>query len=406
MLRPLSILSLSFVLLASACGGSGGGDVDAGPDKADIDPAARLQLVSGIAERVIVPAIGEVASRADALETAARAYAADPSDENREAARAAYASFQEAWQRAEVMHMGPAGSSEAVRGGQDLRASISTWPRSNLCLVDRAMVVEEHDDAEAVGAYPAEARGIVALEYLLYFEGTTNACADSHAINQAGIDGRTWAGIADALTDRRAALAGIIAASVADGARALEAAWAPEGGNFLAQVTSAGNGSETYETALQAMNGLSDAMFYLDLEVKDMKLAVPAGVSMDCLLETCPDARESRFANLSLEHLKANAEAFQTLFLGGPVGTEAAGFDDLLRDIGATGLADRMVANIAAMRDAMQALEGTLLSSLSADVNAVRAAYDAVKAVTDDVKNDFFACLSLDRPLMGGSDTD
>ena len=83
-------------------------------------------------------------------------------------------------------------------------------------------------------------------------------------------------------------------------------------------------------------------MFYVEVEVKDMKLAEPLGLSM-CTTETCPELVELRFSHRSLEAIRSNLRSFRRVFLGADPGMEGLGCDDLLRDVGA---ADRRAVGI------------------------------------------------------------
>ena len=88
---------------------------------------------------------------------------------------------------------------------------------------------------------------------------------------------------------------------VASRAKELRDAWSPSGGDFLARFSKVGADDAAYPTTQEALNAVSDALFYLDKETKDMKLAIPAGLK-DCTSETCPpgatrlDRCLSRFA--------------------------------------------------------------------------------------------------------------
>jgi hypothetical protein len=98
--------------------------------------------------------------------------------------------------------------------------------------------------------------------------------------------------------------------------------------------------------------------------------------------------------------------AFSRLFLGGEPGGDEPGFDDLLRDMGASGLADQMSVDIAAAIVAIESIEGPLYEALSTDLEGVIAAYEAVKRVTDNLKTMFLTVLDLEAPNRAAGDND
>jgi hypothetical protein len=156
-------------------------------------------------------------------------------------------------------------------------------------------------------------------------------------------------------------------------------------------------------------------MLYLDREVKDMKVAIPALISVTCLNPACPECQlacqierlESRFAKQSKQHIRQNLVMFRRLLLGAEPGTDGLGFDDLLRHRGADGLADDVQTLVDAAIATVDTIEETtLLQALSDDPESVRAVHAAVKAVTDRLKSQFMSVLDLEPPNNGPTDND
>ena len=133
--------------------------------------------------------------------------------------------------------------------------------------------------------------GLDASEYLLFETGTDNACPPQASINSQGL----WDELSEAdLTQSRVAYSLALASNVLSRADELHAAWAIDEGNFVADFANAGLGSSVYSTSQEALNDLSDALFYIEKVVKDYKLARPAGI-LGCSQITCPENVESRF---------------------------------------------------------------------------------------------------------------
>ena len=86
--------------------------------------------------------------------------------------------------------------------------------------------------------------------------------------------------LADA--DRKSARCGYAqqaAADVAATAQTLLDAWSADGGNFIAELSNAGESGGSFGSAQVALNVVSDAMFFFDSATKDVKLAESAGIT-------------------------------------------------------------------------------------------------------------------------------
>jgi predicted lipoprotein len=400
-LLSLLVASLVGVASLSACS-----DDDGPANNAPVeDPEAaeaRRAVLSSLGEDVILATYAEFEQKTDTLASAADAYAGSQSDADRQAVQDAWREAMNTWQRAEMFLLGPAGPMGAVVGGEDLRDQIYSWPIVNPCRVDQELVEQNYTDAQSFASEPVNVRGLDAMEYLLFVEGTENACAPNSSINTDG----SWEALsADDIASRRAAYAQTLAANLAERAGELRQMWAADGGNFLGEFSTAGADSETYATSQEALNAVSDAMFYLDKETKDMKLAQPTGL-IDCVEDVCPEERESLWADHSLANVRNNLVGFQQLLTGNEDVDGSTGINTLLRDMGAGDLADDLNARIEAAIAAVDAVDGTMAEALQNDPQSVIDVYDATKSVTDLFKSQFFDVLDLEVPKRGEGDND
>lgn len=365
-----------------------------------IDAALQLEVLESLGRHVLAPTYRRFAEAAAELERATQAYAASLADEDRLAAQSAWREAMDQWQLAEPMQVGPA--APATRpGGRFLRDDIYSFPVTNPCRIDQETAEQSYTDLEALAAQPVNVRGLDAIEYLLFVPSADNACAPTSPINT---DGR-WAALgADEIARRRAAHAAALAALVRRAADELDAAWDPARGNFAAELASPGAG-RLFASPSEAVDAITDAMFYLDTVTKDRKLAVPLGLR-GCAAEACPELVESPLAGTAALHVEANLRAFELLFLGAEPGTEAPGLDDLLASVGQEALAVRMAENLAAARASAASIDAPLSTAIVDDRAAVEALYAAVKRVTDDLKGPFVTALRLTIPAEGAGDTD
>jgi predicted lipoprotein len=346
----------------------------------------------------------EFARRAEVLRDASVRHEASRTEESAGQAAAAWQAAADQWQVLEVFQYGPAAMSSQP-GGLELRNQIYIWPLFNRCLIEQLLVNRALGDATFAAQFDrfANARGLGAIEYLLFHSGSDNVCPAANPINKNG----TWAGLGQ--TDLEGAKAGYVRVTAEDihrRAETLASAWATEGGNFRDTLARAGSGSALFATAHAGFNAVSDALFYLHTETKDMKLATPMGLTETCLSAPCPWLVESPFAGRSKENVRNNLLGFQKLFSGCSSAADL-GFDDLLADVGQAGLAERMSALIGVALAAVDAIEEpSLEGALVGDMQSVWALYDAVKAISDLLKTDFVSVLNLGRPPSAGTDND
>ena len=329
----------------------------------------------------------------------AAAAAVEPAQ--REAAQEAWRTTIDAWQQLEVMQVGPAGKSTQP-GGQGWRDTfIYTWPLNDYCAIDRYLVSEEY--SSDTGEVKSTANGLAAAEYLLFYSGNANFCEADDEINVSG----SWDMVAgSALTSRRASYAAFAAETVAEAANALFNAWSPSGENFVAELAQAGEGSRTYGKKRVAVNALSDALFYIEWNTKDNKLARPLGL-IGCDQDLCPELVESRYGRRSKEHLRNNIIGFRKLFVGCGPDNEGLGFDDFLYAVGQADLAEEIDRAALATIEAIDAIdEADLVTALAEDAQSVSEVHSALRQLTDLLRSEFLIVLSLELPQMVQSDND
>ena len=392
----LAGVALAIAVLAVSCGEDG--------DPPPVDEGRRPEVLAAIGQNVFWPTIQSLETEAAALQTAAEAYAAAPSEETRVPVQMAWRETMAVVEQLEMMQIGPAAALDAMAmGAEDLRAQIYAWPLVNTCAIDQRVAGENPGDAETLADEPVNRRGLLAVEYLVFRDDPSNTCSPLSPLNSEG----TWDALsAEELAQRRASVVAAAATDVARRASNLVERWDPAAGAFLTELTDPTRSGALYESAQEGLNAVSDALFYLDRQTKDGKVGEPAGVTM-CDANTCPESRESRWADASKEHGIANLRAFQRVYLGGaPDETEALGFDDLLRDMGAGTFADEMASHIADAIAAGMAIEGTLVGGLESDLEAVVAWHTAIRLVTTDLKTMFVAVLDLRVPSSAAGDND
>ncbi len=261
-------------------------------------------------------------------------------------------------------------------------------------------VLAEYGQHDFVESRLVNAYGLDAMEYLLFYEGAENSCPPQLPINA---DGEWEALDVDDLARRRADYAVAAASAVEATALELVEIWGNDG-TWTAHLRNAGESGSAYRTTSEALDEVFAAMFYVDKQLKDAKLAKPAGI-LDCSSDTCVSALEFQYAQISKEAAVANAEGLARLYYGGTDRDASIGFDDLLADIGADSL---RVDLDAAIDDAspMLAIDGTYRQALLDDPAALDGPHNSVKRITDLFKGEFAMVLSLTIPQEGAGDAD
>jgi uncharacterized protein len=396
----LPVLTVLVVGLAASCGSP----VPSGADARQID-FDRSGMLRNIGQNIIMPLQRSFASNADALVTRVSAYCeALDTPTQPEALAAAQEQWRAAmsdWQVAESMLFGP-----AAMDNHTLRDRIYSWPLVSSCAVSQDVMLKQSDPGYDIGARLNNRRGLDALEYLLFTTSLETTCP-------LQVEPVGWSELSEAeKLAARCALAADVAADVAAQAQILVDAWDPAKGNYLGDFAGAGTGGSSFGSAQSALNVVSDAMFYIDSEVKDMKLAEPAGITLNScntVQEPCLAELESTFAHHSKENVIENLRGFAMLFHGSDQPLDqpgALGFDDFLRAAGAEALADTMAADVAAAIAAAEALPGTLDEALISDYPAVVELHARVKTITDNLKSQFLTVLGLDIPDSAAGDND
>jgi uncharacterized protein len=392
-------------LLLGACTSSGGG-----PRPSPVPESRRAELIASLVANVLLPSLDELVGAAEAFESSAAAYAEDVEDADaRGSAEAAFVALTDALQRVEVLQVGPLADPARAAGGQGLRYQLYSWPLHGRCNVDMAIVDEAYADVDALAAMQPSNFGFDAAEYLLFHPAETNACPTINRINNESCTGPSTcfaAVVTEGLLPSRAATyLARVATLLARDARSVRDVYARDGGNFVAQLE---GGTGAYRDTTESMTGFIHGMYYVEVEVKDMKLAIPVGVSDECPTTTCPSQVELPYSGLSKEAILENLRAFRDLYLGADpaVNADAVGFDDILIELSAADVDAAMKAGIEGAVSAFEAIDGTLEDAIVSDLPSVEAAYAALQLLTTELKTRFIAVLDVQPPAAAAGDND
>jgi len=371
-------LTLSIILGLAAC--------TPNPATTPVDGFERSAMLTNFADNIIVP---NIANFRDDVQT----LSADAQNGELTNIRASWKGAMSAWQKVEVLQVGPAGAAGLVIEGASLRDEIYSWPKTNPCAVDQAIVSEAYNDADFFESALVDAYGLDAIEYLAFYEGSDNACSATATINRNG----SWQALDDeTLRSRRVAYIRVIAERLVSESENLLAQWSGTFGQSFRE------GSGEFTNAQRVVDDIFAALYYIELGVKDKKLALPLGRNIECTDTLCPQNIESRFAEHAFENIVANLESARDLMTG----KEGVGFDDFLETLDAGAVGVDMINALDEAIALTQAQETSFESLLTSDIDAANEVHDAIKAYTDILKSDFVSVLNLRIPEEGAGDND
>lgn len=404
------ILGLTLSVLLASCSdsidSSAGEDFDLGTDSNNGNTTEFNEslLLNDLVELVLSPAISSFSSESQSLSENVSAYcdslATSTAEEQLTSAKQQWRQTMASWQQIEVMQIGPLLDNDAT-----LRNAIYSWPVTSQCAVDQDVGYFEAGNINGVdydiSRRTNTRRGLDALEYLLFNNDINHSCSrDSLAPanwNERPEQERKIA---------RCSFAKEVAIDISNSATSLVNLWSGDNG-FAKVLKSAGAEQSEFASTHDAVNRITDAMFYLDSITKDLKLAAPIGLATNsCGTASCVQDLESNLSDNALANIKSNLIAMQSLFLGAPLGTDAVGFDDYLVDVDASDLATTMAADIQAALDATDTFEGSMIDAVNNNPERIQTLHSAIKVVTDNLKSMFITYLSLELPLTSAGDAD
>lgn len=403
------LIAIAGSVLLSACGG-GGDDGSSGVNLTRSSGACESfdcrALLVNVADNVVTPAMENFETKAVALESAMTAWRMDQDNAGLKTdAQAAWNQAMLAWQSVEVMQTGP-----LVDNSGALRDSIYSWPSTSTCAVDQEVIVAEDAGADYdISSRTPLRKGLAALEYILYTDtldhtcpATTESTKDWNSRNDSDRLGArlAWAEAASGGVSRRGA--------------EVVTRWATGTDSFRDELVNAGTGESRFGSKQEAVNALSDALFYIEKQVKDIKLAEPLDLKGNKCEQgepACAELVENPLSERSKEHIRQNIVAFRQLFLGNAAdGSQGMGFDDLIDSVSdGENVSGAMEADINEALAAIDALDPLTLKEAVVDSNGVNLAvgvHESTKKITDRLKNDFLTVLGLTIPAAAAGDGD
>lgn len=330
------------------------------------------------------------ASQAIELERRVSEYAAEPTAQHLNLARIAWVQAMDAWALSVPAQFGPVASvaSDSYHG-RGIGAFIHAWPSLNRCEVEKQVATRAYEEQGFQRVLPG-ARGLSALEYLLFYAGDDTSCASNSSTAKA------WTELSPSeISEAKRDYAKAVAFDLVSKAEALVNVWASGGEDFGSTLTSAtGYGSEQ-----EALNVVSWSLLYIYEVVRDLKVGPLAGIG------TALFNPETPYALVDVQSIRANIAAFRALFQGCGANHRGLGFDDWLSAAGA----EELSRDILDALDTIEAHAAELPPLHQASAEQMAHFYADLKVLSDLLKEELFgsgSVINLKLPASAASDTD
>lgn len=365
-------------------------------DEVSSHPLADSDMVETYLQQDVSVAISNqlsiVETEVDILVNSLTLLQSDPEQESlwKEAQLAWYSSVL-AWQPLEMMQVASLGSSMSVTGGEDIRDQIYSWTVMNPCRLDQVTAAQEYQNETFVSEALVSVRGLDAIEYLLFGSLETTCPSQVPPVS----DG-VWASLDDKeIEKRRVEYARVLATEVQTQVRLVKEQWLR------------GFPMALYDSPVDGLNAVFDAMLYLEEGVKERKLRYPMGLTEDCTSE-CALFVEGYLAEVSADFILANLEGMNIL-LEGVEGSETGGLLGVLESINETDLVTELQGiHLEAMKQAGVLVGSGLPMSvmISESSEGLVDLTETISTYTSLLKWDVAAVLELQIPQSSAGDND
>jgi predicted lipoprotein len=337
--------------------------------QAEVSPRRRTLL--SLTDHVFVPMLEDFTARADELACSAQALCEAPDAERLAATRAAWHAARAGFKRTEVMAFGP-----HTLAPWRLAPQLDFWPVRPDSVEQVLASDVELATAERLDQVGAAARGLPAIEYLLFDEAALSALAD----------------------DRRCQYVAALGRDLGSRARELRRVFVEDYAPELLLQSDDGRYASINEAFGEVVNSLAFAVEV----VRDEKLGRPLGLRSGG--EPQPDAVESPFAARSLQDALDALDGVTIVFTGRYGDRAAEGVGQLLRERGES-LDGTFELHMQGARSALEAIDVPLREAVVDRRPRVQAAIDALRELLIFLQVDLTQALSV-TVTFGGADGD
>jgi len=301
-------------------------------------------ILTNTGENIILETYEALAVQAALLETATQTLESNPTQNNLDAAKAAWVATRSPWEQSEGFLFGPVDQ-------EGIDPSIDSWP-VNVIDLNNVLASANPLTESFLAQQEGTLKGFHTIEFLLWGENGNKQVGD--------------------ITTREFEYLAAAAGVLADDTQTLYDLWKPTGGNYIANLLMAGNGSQVYISQKSALEEITNALIVIADEVGNGKINDPL-VQQDLTLE------ESRFSANSKADFADNIRSIKNIYTGvfGGFGDGHA-VSDIIKEKNAAVDAE-VIAEIDAAINAIETIPGTFSDAVFNNTAAVSVAQQAVR---------------------------
>lgn len=312
------------------------------------------QVITDFVNTVAQPQYAQLQQTAAQLNAAVQTLNGAPTAGNMDAARTAWRNMRSVWEQCEGFLMGPVSD-------DNYDPNMDTWP-VDYHQLDSFIGNSTSFGVDAVQALSQGLRGFHPLEFILW--------------------GKDGAATADSVTAQQKQYMLGLAADLLNSATQLNNSWLATGGNFRAQMLTAGEGSTRYATRRDALLAIVAGMSDICGEVGDGKIKEPYATTDSTITE-------SPFSHNSMSDFTNNMKGAQNVYLCAYNGSQGASLSALVaaRNIALDNkIKTRFAAAIAALNTVSGSFERALHTERTQLQNAMTAILELQETLDGDLK--------------------
>lgn len=327
------------------------------------------EMLSNVADNLIVPAYGELLNQTAKLDTAILQFVSTPDSTSLAAMQNQFLAAWMSFQRCKVYEFGPAETSL-------YRSSLNTFP------LDTAQVKSNiaSGNYNLATAENADAKGFPAADYLLFQPGKST----TEIIQSLSTD---------SLAANRMQYLSDLVVDIDTKTQTVRDNWSAGGGNYAAEF-STNEGTDVGSSIGFLVNAIN---FDLEL-VKNQKIGLPLGVKTANIPN--PHLVEAYFSKYSIELATENMKAIRDIYLGTDAdGNDGEGIDEILIGLDAQYndnlLADEIKSQMTTVIAKMEALQGNLSEDVVSNSAPVTEVYTEIQKLVVLLKVDMVSALGV-----------
>lgn len=344
------VLLISSLLFAVSCNSNGDEPVF------EFD---RSELLVNISENLIIPAYTNFDREVEELESLTEAFLSNKELSHLEVLQSKWVEVKQSWKLAEAFNFGPADDFF-------LATSVDSWPLNEAGLV--AAIGDYNGSDSYLTSVGSDKKGLVAIEYLLFNCDTASILAAFEDDN------------------RQSYLQLLVNELSKNSSRILVEGWNE---TFLASFQ-----SDLSSGSSSSLNRLANSLICLQENVKNFKVATPAGIRTSS--SPLPDLVESPYANASVLFIRENMAMIQAVYSG----QDGVGFDDYLSGMSDAGIVEgnlnnEILSQFSVINEALNKVEIPLSTAVETDADNVLQLFIALQELTVLMKTEMMSQLGL-----------